>query len=64
MQELTYLGHMRTYLRHSLRQFVLGALEFPAPVLHLDRVNGIHPARIEPYRVSRRPVGLSQTDVV
>jgi hypothetical protein len=47
VQQLAYLGHMLPYLGDGLGQFVLGALEFLAPVRHLDRVNCIHPARIE-----------------
>jgi hypothetical protein len=42
---------MLTYLGDSLRQFVLGALEFLAPVFHLDGINCIHPARIERLEV-------------
>jgi hypothetical protein len=46
-QELPYLGHMLTYRAYGLQQFLLGAFEFLAPVLQLDRVNCIHSARIE-----------------
>jgi hypothetical protein len=38
---------MLPYRGDSLRQFVLGALEFLAPVLHLEVVNCIHPARVK-----------------
>jgi hypothetical protein len=46
-QELPHLGYMLTYAAHSLHQFDLSALEFLAPVLQLDWVNGVHPAWIE-----------------
>jgi hypothetical protein len=46
-QELPYLGHMPAYPGDSLHQFVLGALEFLAPVSQLDWVKCIHPAWIE-----------------
>jgi hypothetical protein len=46
-QEMPYLGHVLTYPADSLQQFVFGAFEFPAPVMQLEGVNGIHPAWIE-----------------
>jgi hypothetical protein len=36
-----------TFLAYCLQQFLLGAFEFLAPVLQLDRVNCIHAAMIE-----------------
>jgi hypothetical protein len=42
-QELPYLGHMLTYRAYGLQQFLLGAFEFLAPVLQLDRVNCTRP---------------------
>jgi hypothetical protein len=52
---------MLAYLGDSLRQLILGAIEDLAPVLHLDGVNGIHPARIKWLEVLHATLVATQT---